>query len=127
VPCGLPDPHFGSDDDTDAAAGRQHRGAARRGRSERRSARRFCTRRRLDFADAIAESLRTAVLLRRLKLAFRSTWAHKALARENMGSWAHAWTPTPKHSSSSEQIKQGHVPTSCGTPVKGRLSALEDG
>jgi hypothetical protein len=41
--------------------------AARRGSSERRGARRFCTRRRLGFVDAIAESLRTAVLLRRLK------------------------------------------------------------
>src|SRR6266498_1955829 len=26
--------------------------------------------------------------------------------------------PTPKHSCSSEQIKQAHVPTSCGTPVQ---------
>src|SRR5215218_6039901 len=39
-----------------------------------------------------------------------------------MGSWAHARTPTPKHSCSSEQIKQGHVPTSCGTPVRGHES-----
>jgi hypothetical protein len=53
-----------------------------------------------------------------LKLEFRSKWAHEALTRENMSSWAHARTPTPKHSCSSEQIKQGHVPTSCGTPVK---------
>jgi hypothetical protein len=51
---------------------------------------------------------------------FRSKWAHEALTRENMSSWAHARTPTPKHSCSSEQIKQGHVPTSCGTPVVGR-------
>src|SRR6266540_2154897 len=34
-----------------------------------------------------------------------------------MSSWAHARTPTSKHSCSSEQIKQGHVPTSCGTPA----------
>src|SRR6266516_5134424 len=33
-----------------------------------------------------------------------------------MGSWAHAWTPPPKHSCSPEQTKQGHVPTSRGTP-----------
>src|SRR6266542_3335002 len=52
---------------------------------------------------------------------FRSRWAHEALTRENMSSWAHARTPTPKHSCSSEQIKQGHVPTSCGTPVAAPL------
>src|SRR6266542_3150474 len=34
-----------------------------------------------------------------------------------MSSWAHARIPTSKHSGSSEQIKQGHVPTSCGTPA----------
>jgi hypothetical protein len=34
-----------------------------------------------------------------------------------MSSWAHALAPTLKHPSSSEQIKQAHVPTSCGTPV----------
>ncbi len=58
-----------------------------------------------------------------LTLEFRSRWAHEALTRENMSSWAHARTPTSKHSCSSEQIKQGHVPTSCGTPVRviGRL------
>jgi hypothetical protein len=48
---------------------------------------------------------------------FRSKWAHETLTTKNMRSWAHAQTPTPKHSCSSEQIKQGHVPTSCGTPV----------
>jgi hypothetical protein len=53
-------------------------------------------------------------------LEFRSKWAPQALTRENMSSWAHAQTPTPKHSCSSEQIKQGHVPTSCGTPEDGR-------
>src|SRR6266542_1213006 len=36
-----------------------------------------------------------------------------------MSSWAHARIPTSKHSGSSEQIKQGHVPTSCGTPARG--------
>src|SRR5919106_4241695 len=35
-----------------------------------------------------------------------------------MSSWAHTRTATPKHSSSSEQIKQGHVPTSFGTPAR---------
>ena len=33
-----------------------------------------------------------------------------------MSSWAHTRIPSPKPSCSSEQIKQGHVPTSCGTP-----------
>jgi len=47
----------------------------------------------------------------------RSTWAHESLTRENMSSWARARAPTPKHSYSSEQIKQAHVPTSCGTPA----------
>ncbi len=41
----------------------------------------------------------------------------------NNSSWAHAQTPTLKHSRSSEQIKQGHVPTSCGTP-NGRVGRL---
>jgi hypothetical protein len=34
----------------------------------------------------------------------------------NMSSSAHARTPMPEHLCSSERIKQGHVPTSCGTP-----------
>jgi Trypsin-co-occurring domain 2 len=53
-------------------------------------------------------------------LEFRSKWAHEALTWENMSSWAHARTPTPKHSCSSGQIKQGHVPTSCGTPASAK-------
>src|SRR6266511_2144808 len=44
-----------------------------------------------------------------------------------MGSWAHAWTPTPKHSSSSESTKQGHVPTSRGTPERAALTYPEVG
>ena len=40
------------------------------------------------------------------QLEFRSKWAQEALTKENMSSWAHAGTPTPKHSCSSEQIKQ---------------------
>jgi hypothetical protein len=53
-------------------------------------------------------------------LEFRTS-GHMRLTRENMGSWAHARAPKLKHSCSSEQIKQAHVPTSCGTPVKRRL------
>jgi hypothetical protein len=50
------------------------------------------------------------------QLKFRTKWAYEALTRGNIGSWAHAGTPTPTHPCSSEQIKQAHVPTSCGTP-----------
>jgi transposase len=31
-----------------------------------------------------------------VRLEFRSKWAQEALTRENMSSWAHAGTPTPK-------------------------------
>jgi hypothetical protein len=42
-------------------------------------------------------------------LEFRSKWAHEALTRENMSSWAHDRTPVPEHSCSSKQIKQSHA------------------
>lgn len=59
----------------------------------------------------------TARKVRIPSLEFRSTWARQVLTRENIGSWAHAQPPTPKHSYRSERIKQGHVPTSCESPV----------
>jgi hypothetical protein len=52
-----------------------------------------------------------------------SKWARQALTKENMSSWAHAQTPTPKHSCSSEQIKQGHVPPSATQQASWRNDA----
>ena len=42
---------------------------------------------------------------------------HEALTRQNISSWARPDPPTSKHPCRLEQVKQGHVPTSCGTPA----------
>lgn len=87
-------------------------GLARRSTLHPRRARIQCQ----GLADGHDVDVEHQLHLREL-LEFGSRWADEALTRGNMSSWAHARTPTPTHSYRSEQIKQGHVPTSCGIPA----------